>query len=569
MYDIKMYDENGFECFYAPEEDICPFFTESDNPVCNSQENADLAAICAESVFGIKSLYPWQRLAVANILDAVSASDKAEASGRRHKPLSDKNGNSEKLTELYDEDGILRGRQIILLPTGAGKSLCFQLPALLIEQPTLIIYPLLALMNDQFRRMKETALSPAIFRGGQSKAEREAQFARLEGTDGEFPAKLIIANPEILADKDILERIKIRKPAHIAIDEAHCVSEWGDSFRPAYLELARIIRELKPAAVTAFTATASEDVLKRVSEILFDGRAHLVKGESGRPNILYSVRRCAVKEPFLLSEVKKHKKPLVIFCSSRIKTEKTARFLRYALNTDDIKFYHAGLEREEKNNVENWFHKSRSGILVSTCAWGMGVDKKDVKTVIHLDPPSSAEAYIQEAGRAGRDGSTVNAILLWSFEDAKRIEKLPAEKRKRASVLLDFAESGKCRREVLQQAMDGNMRKNSLQKNACSGCDICKGTALMFAEDEAELVNFLRKNKNIFNKNELIEKLKKENPLWRVSDLAALIMQLTDSKKITEGKFLWKGKLSAGIRIQKSTQIHKTAFQPACFQIKL
>lgn len=543
MHDIALYDENGCGFFYAPDDEICLTVTESDNPEFGLEKTGDAVAVCAESVFGIKSLYPWQRLAISNILDAVSAAEKAENEGYDINALT-ANTSGEKLTEFYDEDGIFRGRQIVLLPTGAGKSLCFQIPALLMNSPTLVIYPLFSLMNDQFGRMKDTPLSPAIFRGGQTKEERDSQFARLEGRDGTAPANVIIANPEILAEKSVFERIKKRKPAHIAVDEAHCVTEWGDSFRPAYLELSRIIKELAPPAVTAFTATASGSVLKRISEILFEGRAHILRGESDRPNISYYVRQCFVKEPALLSEVKKQKRPLVIFCSSRGKTEITARFLRSALKTGNVKFYHAGLMREEKTAVENWFHNSTDGILTATCAFGMGVNKKDIKTVIHLDPPAVAEAYIQEAGRAGRDGSKTKAVLLWSPEDGKYIQSLSGELRRRAAFMQAFAESGRCRREVLLEALGEKTVYGNGEKTVCAGCDICDKTAQLFPSDGAALLNFIKKHNRMFSKEELIAKLKKENPLWRASDLNSLIMQLINCGKIAEGKYLWKDKIS-------------------------
>ena len=247
-----------------PDTESCPLIFESDNPEYSLSRTADAVSICAQTVFGIPALYPWQRLAIANILDAVHAATAAEqaasiaaetakeaaaaelaihvapdattasfASASKVSKPPRRNGQvstGEPLSELYDEDGILRRRQIVLLPTGAGKSLCFQVPALLLDKPTLIIYPLLALMSDQMRRMCEGNLEPVLFRGGQTEKERCTQYARLEGSDGRPPAKLIIANPEILMQETVLSRIAHRGIAHLAIDEAHCVSEWGDSF---------------------------------------------------------------------------------------------------------------------------------------------------------------------------------------------------------------------------------------------------------------------------------------------------------------------------------------------------
>lgn len=526
-----------------PDTESCPVIFEWDNPEYSLEKTADAVSICAETVFGIPVLYPWQRLVIANILDAVHAAEAAEAQGQ-----SQLSGKGEPLSELYDEDGVSRGRQIVLLPTGAGKSLCFQVPALLLDKPTLIIYPLLALMSDQMRRMCEGNLEPVLFRGGQSGQERAAQYARLEGTDGKPPAKLIIANPEILMQKEVLNRIAQRGIAHLAIDEAHCVSEWGDSFRPAYQTLRHVIETLKPPAVTAFTATAGNEVLKRIGEVLFDARAHLVRGESDRPNIAYYVRQCRVKAPALLQEVANRQRPMVIFCATRNGTEQTAAFLRYTLRDRAIRFYHAGLQREEKDDVEQWFHQHDSAILVTTCAWGMGVDKKNVRTVIHLNAPPTAEAYVQEAGRGGRDGSPAQAVLLWSPEDKVRIALLPEKQRKRAEILVNFAESGRCRREVLLEVL-GEVRAVPLHAGdesiACSGCDVCNGTALLYPQDERELIRFIAAHKREFTTSQLIQELCKNFPLWRAGDIGSLVSQLIDERKIRPANsFFWKGALT-------------------------
>ena len=542
-----------------PDTECCPVIFESDNPEYSLEKTADAVSICAQTVFGIPTLYPWQRLVIANILDAVHAAEAVEVvsvqqagiaavpAGNTVVQAAPQVGNrfpsdgGEPLSELYDEDGVLRGRQIVLLPTGAGKSLCFQVPALLLDKPTLIIYPLLALMSDQMRRMCEGNLEPVLFRGGQSGQERAAQYARLEGTDGKPPAKLIIANPEILMQAEVLNRIAKRGIAHL-------VSEWGDSFRPAYQTLKQVIETLNPPAVTAFTATAGNDVLKRIGELLFDGRAHLVRGESDRTNIAYYVRQCRVKAPALLQEVMQRKRPMVIFCATRNGTEQIAAFLRYTLRDQAIRFYHAGLQRDEKDEVEQWFHRHDSAILVTTCAWGMGVDKKNVRTVIHLNASPTAEAYVQEAGRGGRDGNPAQAVLLWSPEDKARIALLPEKQRKRAEILVDFAESGRCRREVLLEAL-GEVRAVPIHAGdesiACSGCDVCSGTALLYPQDERELLAFIAANKRKFTAPQLIQVLHKSLPLWRAGDIGSLVSQLIQERKIRfAGTFFWKGALT-------------------------
>lgn len=390
--------------------------------------------------FGFSYIYPWQRMVIENILAA-----------------------SEEVKEAKTPDNEILGHQIVLLPTGAGKSLCFMAPALLLPGPTLILYPLLALMSDQERRMIEGGMTPVVFKGQQTSEERKRNFELL--SEG---AKIILANPEVLQSEQLVEKLKEFHISHIAIDEAHCVSEWGDSFRPAYLTLGTIIKKLEVPVVTAFTATASPEVLSRVSEVLFDGDAHLVRSESDRQNIHYFVKYADIKEKTLIETVAEEERPLIVFCSTRKRTRSTAlllqEFFSQQREEDVVRFYHAGLTKEEKKETDAWFHPKKDGILVTTCAWGMGVDKKDIHCVIHLDPPNTAEAYIQEAGRGGRDGSVAKAILLWSKEDDIKFAQFPPESR--FAVLKNFATTRDCRRQVLLNALGG-------EEAACAGCDLC------------------------------------------------------------------------------------------------
>lgn len=254
----------------------------------------------AFSNFGIKYLYPWQRLVVANILEAYEYQKAVENLGEGELPPE------------IDDDSFCKGRQIILLPTGAGKSLCFQIPALVLDGPSLIIYPLLALMSDQQRRMEEGSLGCVVFRGGQTDAQRDEAFEKIKNG-----AKIILANPEVLQSESLLASLKTVGIKHIAIDEAHCVSEWGDSFRPSYLELGKVIKELNPPVISAFTATASPPVLQRVSEILFQGEAHIVRSESDRKNIHYYVRPAVAKKKEVLRLVQSELRPMIVFCGDR------------------------------------------------------------------------------------------------------------------------------------------------------------------------------------------------------------------------------------------------------------
>ncbi len=517
----------------------------------------DPVATAALENFGIKYLYPWQRLVIANIMEPPDdfGGEKSLHEGR-----------------AASESDSACLRQIVLLPTGAGKSLCFLIPALLLEGPTLILYPLLALMSDQARRMTEGGMTPVVFRGQQTAQEREENFRLIK--DG---AKVILANPEVLQSDELVGRLSKAGIAHVAIDEAHCVSEWGDTFRPAYLTLGTIIKKLGVRKVTAFTATASPEVLARINEVLFDGEGHIVRSEADRPNIHYYVHYAVLKEKAVLELAEKEEKPLLVFCGTRARTEKMAYLLAEQMKIlhpekkDCVKFYHAGLSREEKNKVEKWFHPHKDAIMAVTCAFGMGVDKKDIKTVIHLDVPATAEAFIQEAGRGGRDGSIAKSILVWSPEDSEKAALAPLGSR--ARVMGDFAEAkagntGSCRRQVLLDALGA-------EKAACEGCDICLGVRETGTADLEAAAAFIKKHNKYFTLEQAAEKLAgmldgKHNgkrlvkPGTRVlsgknrsffahkppaanlidrGDCMGLLKQLLKDGTITKGKYLWKDRL--------------------------
>lgn len=507
----------------------------------------DDATAAAQKAFGIKYLFPWQRLVIANILDSA---------GCAQTPL-EPDGQEKENDEIY------RGKQIVLLPTGAGKSLCFLTPALLLEGPTLVLYPLLALMADQQRRMQEGSLSCVVFKGGQDETEREENFKKIESGQ----AKVILANPEVLQSKSLVKRLKECRIAHIAIDEAHCVSEWGDSFRPAYLTLGNIIRELEVKTVTAFTATASPPVLARVNEVLFDGTAHLVQSTADRPNIHYAVRYACAKKKAVLKACLEYRKPLIVFCSSRRRTEDMARLLCAYLGAGKAKFYHAGMTKEEKNSVEKWFFDSDDGILAATCAYGMGMDKGNIYTVIHLDAPEHLENFIQEAGRAGRKGDSVNSVLIWSHRDQCRWKL--AKKDSREKVMGDFANAKNCRRDFMMKYLTG-------EQVICQGCDICdarkQGRKIDFSAEDGNLAfKYIKRHRKLFTRDEavnfLTEKFNLEQRsffnenIWEASDIQEILVQLLDEKRIKKLGGFWEGHLD----IAKSRKFRKGGF----FKVKV
>ena len=544
----------------------------------DGERDFDEASETARKNFNVKYLFPWQRLVISNILDAAKSAE-----------------NDSSFCENHDDEIFCRGRQIVLLPTGAGKSMCFLVPSMLLSGPTLVIYPLVALMADQMRRMEEANIQAVIFKGGQTAEEREENFKILENQDfsddskdssdflnsGEYEksevnsqgktderkreseksrkrAKVILANPEILQNEEIVTRLSKIGISHIAIDEAHCVCEWGDSFRPAYLTLGKIIKKLNVKIVTAFTATASPQVLNRIAEILFDGHFHLIQSASDRPNIHYEVRYAYAKQKAALKCAKTMRRPMIIFCGTRRRAEDMARLLADYFGYEKAKFYHAGMTKEEKLAVEKWFFDSDDGILAATCAYGMGMDKGNIYSVVHLDAPAHLENFAQEAGRAGRKGDNVNSILLWNQADTKRWKNAKEGSREKATG--NFALAKSCRRQIMLDYLGG-------EKAVCSNCDVCDarqiGKNLSYKAEDAEIVlKFIRKNRRLYTREEatgeIEERLNKRDlktfgmNVWEAKDISEIFSQLLAERKIKICGFLWENRLDISNPHEKS-----------------
>jgi ATP-dependent DNA helicase RecQ len=525
-------------------------------------ESHDPLSAAVKSLFALSYLFPYQRLVITNILETAQAAGIPvkwpEQEGADVPPAPVGNAPAEDPsapTELSDRESC--GRQIVILPTGAGKSLCFQLPAMLIEGLTLVIYPILSLMADQERRLNERGFSPVIIRGGQSKEEREEIWEKLENGK----AKFIIANPEVLLTEQVKQRLEKIKITHIVIDEAHCVSEWGESFRPSYLEIGSIINYLNPPLVTAFTATASSPVLEKIKKYIFgELEARQIVGNPDRPNISYSAKGCICRELAVRDLLLKNARPAIVFCSSRPGTEKLSRYLRNefaALGlswSEEVRFYHAGLSREEKTDTEKWFINNDEAVLCATCAYGMGVDKADVRTVIHRDCAPSVEAYLQEAGRAGRDGEQSQAVLLWGPEDETALARAKTEAdRLRVDALLRYArDTEHCRRHSLLALLDYNSG-GEVPENHC--CDVCENEAApqrgcdlhgSGLREEASVLDFFSKNKRRFTSEKAASVLaQSETVRWSETDAAQVISYLLKTGKLKKaGKFPWKNMLT-------------------------
>jgi ATP-dependent DNA helicase RecQ len=387
----------------------------------------------------------------------------------------------------------------VVLPTGAGKSLCFQLAALLIDGPTLVLLPLLSLLADQRRRLRDAGVSVAELRGGQEPAERDALFTSL----ATGRVRLVLATPEACLVEGTLKRLAAAGVAHLVVDEAHCISEWGDSFRPSYLALGALARAIGAPVVTAFTATASEPVLRRIREVLLLGDdCRMVTADPDRPNIRYAVLPVLCRARALECIARDRPRPLIVFCRTRDGTEVLARETARRLPEAVVLFYHAGLGREERAGIERRFLPSDDAILFATSAFGLGVDKANVRTVVHADVPPSIEAYLQETGRAGRDGAPAEAMLLVSREDERFLAGLrDARDRDRLERMVGYARSaGICRRRMLLEMM-------GQPPVACAGCDVCDGTAVEAAEGEREILSLVAAHPRRFGASRAAEVL--------------------------------------------------------------
>jgi len=512
---------------------------------CPLRSADDPLVFAAEKLFGLSYLFPYQRLVITNLLEA------ARAAGISVKAPLHEGGAAGTSADKPPEERSRRGasgRQIVILPTGAGKSLCFQLPAMLIDGVTLVIYPLLSLMADQARRLRERGFSPVIIRGGQTKEERGKIRSRLDGGQVSF----IIANPEVLNTAQVKTLLKDVRVTHVVIDEAHCVSEWGESFRPGYLQIGGIIETLgNPPLVTAFTATAGAPVLEKIRKYIFSGAETLqIRGNPDRPNISYSAEGCVNRNLAVRDLLTQSARPAIVFCSSRPGAEKLARYLRNELGEmgfawhREIRFYHAGLSKEEKAALEKWFIGSREGVLVSTCAFGMGVDKADIRTVIHRDCAPSVEAYLQESGRAGRDGEQSKAVLLFGPDDEALAGKKTEAERGRFTAMLNYArDTGRCRRHSLLAMLDYDADGEVPEKQCC---DVCEDKASPFLREELSVYGFFCRNKRRFTAEKAASVLaESETVRWQREDAANVIDFLLKTGKLKKEKnFFWKNKIT-------------------------
>ncbi|NIA69315.1 DNA helicase RecQ [Pelagibius litoralis] len=370
-------------------------------------------------------------------------------------------------------DTLLAGRSALaVMPTGAGKSLCFQVPALVLGGLTIVVSPLVALMQDQVAALRLAGVEAETINSSRSREDNIASWRRVAAGE----TRLLYLAPERLMTERMLtalERLDVRL---IAVDEAHCISQWGPAFRPEYEDLARL-REIFPGVpIAALTATADATTRKDVVERLFGNQAESFVLGFDRPNLQLGVEVKRTWKNQLLAFVQRYESASgIVYCLSRRKTEEAAAFL--AENGVKALAYHAGMDKQLRDANQNAFMTDDGVVMVATIAFGMGIDKPDVRFVFHCDLPASVEAYYQEIGRAGRDGQPAEVQMLYGLDDI-RMRRVFIEQEdggddrrrrehQRLDALIGYCESPSCRRRLLLEYFGETMEN-------CGNCDLCR-----------------------------------------------------------------------------------------------
>ena len=379
-----------------------------------------------------------------------------------------------------DQERVIRhlvdgNNAFVLMPTGGGKSLCYQLPALVMEGTAIVISPLIALMKNQVDAIRGFVSGNDGIAHFLNSSLNKAQLTEVRNDLLSGATKLLYVAPESLTKAENVAMLKEIKISFYAVDEAHCISEWGHDFRPEYRRIRNIIEEIGVAPIIALTATATPKVQSDIIKNLGMTDATVFKSSFNRPNLYYEIRDKSDPKRDIIKYIRQHPgRSGIIYCLSRKKVEELAELL----NINGIKAapYHAGLDAKTRAENQDKFLMEEIDVIVATIAFGMGIDKPDVRFVIHYDIPKSIEGYYQETGRAGRDGNVGECITFYSYKDIQKLEKFMqgkpvAEQEIGKQLLMEtvaYAESNSCRRKLLL-----NYFGEEYHEGNCGACDNC------------------------------------------------------------------------------------------------
>ncbi|MBI2967593.1 MAG: DNA helicase RecQ [Bacteroidetes bacterium] len=370
---------------------------------------------------------------------------------------------------------IMNGKDsFVIMPTGGGKSLCYQLPAIILDGTAIVVSPLIALMKNQVDAMRGFVIGDSIAHFLNSSLNKvEAEQVKRDVMDKK--TKLLYLAPETLNKAETVKFLKNINVSFVAIDEAHCISEWGHDFRPEYRRLRPIVEAVNSVPIIALTATATPKVQQDIQKNLDILDATVFKASFNRPNLYYEVRPKVKAIRQIIKYIKQNaNKSGIIYCLSRKKTEEIAETLR--VNNIKALAYHAGMESDVRSKTQDKFLMEDIDVIVATIAFGMGIDKPDVRFIIHYDMPKSLEGYYQETGRSGRDGGEGRSIAFYDYKDIEKLEKFTkgkpiAEQEVARQLLLEtvsFAETAMCRRKFLLHYFG-----EKYEQDNCGSCDNC------------------------------------------------------------------------------------------------